>query len=198
MTDRTHLAAAHQELALAEERLGKIEAALAETYGTDLTAKREAAERELADARNFAPQAWVDSLIGGKPPPDLVARAEEALAEAVAAEEAANQKRRMLRAEEIRCRDLVERSRTRLRQEAVAVIRASPEAAALREENDRCERRLDAISEAASRLPSGAIGIKYIRPTTSDADRTLANAWVAALAAVEADPEAPLPSDAPA
>jgi hypothetical protein len=195
MMDRTHLAAAHAELALAAERLGKIEAALTETRTGDLTTKRELAERNLADARNAAPQAWVDALVDGGPQPDHVARAERDLALAVNAEEAADASRRLLRAEEARVRDLVERCRVRLRQEAVAFIKASPEAAALVAEYDHSTSRLDAICAVVQVLPAGAIpmGNRFIRPTGADANHTLATRWAAAFSALESDPSAALP-----
>jgi DNA repair exonuclease SbcCD ATPase subunit len=192
-TGREHLAAAHQELAAAEDRLQRIEAALAATRTGDLTEKRDAAERTLAAARDQQPQAWVDALTSGRPPPDHVARAEAKLAEVVAAEETALESRRLLRAEETRVRDLVERCRVRVHQEAVAVIRASPEAAALRDEVEAAERRIEEISEVARQLP-GAIGLRYVRPAGADVDRTMARTWAAAVAELERDPNTELPS----
>src|SRR5207237_7783012 len=116
-----------------------------------------------------------------KTPPKTVAEAEAHLAAAIEAEAGIERDRRALRDEEDKARTLIDRLHQRLRLEIAAVIRASPEMQALREEHDRCDSRIDAICELARQLPPGAVGLKYIRPPGADTDRTLANPWVAAI-----------------
>jgi hypothetical protein len=191
--DRSNLQRAHAELRAAEDRLAKIEATLAEGWG-DLAERRATAERALADARNAEPSRWVDALVEGKPRPDAVAIAEAACREAIAAEESHTERRRMLRAEAQRQQDVVEAARRRLRLEIAATVMASPEAQALVEEHARCERRMRDIAATIFGAPI---------PGCFDAPRIVFHpgaggtpdpAWAAALAALEADPTAPLPS----
>ncbi|HYU23917.1 MAG TPA: hypothetical protein VEO74_01845, partial [Thermoanaerobaculia bacterium] len=111
---RDNLKAAHADLAAAELRLGKIEAALSEGFGT-FAERRATAERNLADARNAEPARWVDALVEGKPRPDAVAIAEKACQDAIQAEESHTERRRMLRAEAQRQHDVVDAARQRLK-----------------------------------------------------------------------------------
>jgi len=197
MTGRTNLGRAHKELREAEARLAKIEAALAEGWG-NLAERRAAAERALADARNVEPAAWVDALVDGRPRPDNVALAEQACREAVSAEEAHTERRRMLRSESLRQHDVIDRQRQRLRLELAAFVSTSPEAIALVAEYNRCEQRMRDIAATVFGAPI---------PGCFDAPRVVFHPgaggkpdpeWLAAIAALETDPNTLLPSHAPA
>jgi hypothetical protein len=123
-----------------------------------------------------------------------VAQAEAALEKLVAEEENHVAQRRMLRAEAQRQHDVIDAARRRLRLEIAATVKASPEAQALVEEYTRCERRVRDIAATIFGAPI---------PGCFDAPRIVFHpgaggtpdpAWAAALAALEADPTAPLPS----
>ena len=190
--DRDNLALAHKELREAESRLAKIEAALSEGFGT-FAERRAAAERNLAAARNAEPARWVDALIAGKPRPDAVAAAEKACQAAIQAEESHTERRRMLRAESQRQHDVVQAARQRLRLELAAFVSTSPEAIALVAEYNRCEQRMRDIAATIFAAPiRGCFDAPRVVHHPGDGGRA-DPAWVAAIAALQTDPAAPLP-----
>ena len=191
--DRDNLALAHKELREAESRLAKIEAALSEGFGT-FAERRATAERNLADARNAEPARWVDALIAGKPRPDAVAAAEKACQAAIQAEESHTERRRMLRAESQRQHDVVQAARQRLKLEIAAFVSASPEAIALVEEYDHCEQRMRDIAATIFEAPiKGCFDAPRVVFHPGDGGKP-DPAWIAAIKAIEADPNAPLPA----
>ncbi len=192
---RENLERAHSELAEAEQRLRRIETALERSLSPGIAERREKAERLLAEARNSEPDRWISALVEGGPRPSAVAQAEAALEKIVAEEENHNAQRRMLRAEAQRQHDVVDGARRRYKLEIVAWVAASPEAQALIAELASAEKRIAEILVTAQALPPGSlpIGHRVIPADTSKVDQTLARTWAAALASLEADPNAPLP-----
>lgn len=202
-TERTRLAEAIERHKVAAERFERIHSAGATIWQTTSAARQavETAEAALAEAKAAAPRLLVARLIGeaddGAP---TVEAATAGLAEANAALDLAERTRDALRDQEGAAeRDLAGAARA-LTSAIAAIVAPSPAVAKLLADYDAAQRRVAGLSAVfdflgLTRLPAAGQHWFAIRDPDFAADRAATAPWAFALAALETDPDTPLPGD---
>jgi len=188
-----HLGAARRRLARAREAFTRLN-----LYGPDSPDRvKERAERALAEARERAPHLMVAQLLGDSPEPALsVEAAEEALRVAAQAAEAAARAWALLEEEQRVAEQAIELAVVRRDRALCEVLQASPEITALWDRFQAARQNVRDIAWCLS-----AVGIHRLPSSfrwdglLEGVDRGHGAPWKAAIAALEQDPDAPLPNE---
>ena len=202
--ERAALAAAIDRLAAAQARRDRATTAYdrAIDLGIERMHAEDAAGEALALARKAEPRRLVTELLGDDPDPaPSVADAERAHAEAKAAHEAVGAAREALGDELRDARDSLNRAE-RIRDAAVSeALRTSPEFRALIADFERTQARYGALRGALLRLGRALTEHQRARLDTHHNflpgdPAPILSQWEPAVAALQTDAAAPLPSDA--
>ena len=199
--ERTRLAEAIEQLARARDRLARAKEAYGQLdlYGPDSPDRvKERAERALAAAKEEAPRLMVAQLLGDSTEATLnpVAAAEEALKAAIQTAEAVDRARALLEEERRAAEREIELAVGWRDMALSAVLQASPEITALW---DRFQAARQTVRDLAWCL--SAVGIHRLPSSfrwdglLEGVDRGHGAPWKAAIAALEQDPDAPLPNE---